>query len=92
MPKWAKELRPSHGNERKYNLRRDAPRRVPTVQEILDLPAADAGVFMMTTAEIKRKRSQIYGLNKDNAFGWRWRTLVEPGRGRYHQLLIWRIH
>lgn len=92
MPKWAQEARPTHGNLSRANDRRDAARRVPTMQELMDLPAAESGVFMMTESEIKRKRTQLYALNKDNAFGWRWRTLVEPGRGRYHQFLVWRIH
>jgi hypothetical protein len=92
MPKWARELRPTHGNPTKANQRRDAHRMVPTMQDLIDLPPAEAGVFMMTEQEIKRKRSQLYALNKDNYFGWRWRTLVEPGRGRYHQFLVWRIH
>lgn len=92
MPTWAKELRPTHGDERRINMRRDAARRVPSVQDVMDLPPADAGVYMLTPLEIKRLRSRVYALNKDNHFGWRWRTLVEPGRGRHHQLLIWRIH
>jgi hypothetical protein len=92
MPKWARELYPTSGVIAKANQRRDALRRTPTMQDVMDLPTADAGVYMMTEREIKTLRSRIYGLNKDNAFGWRWRTLVEPGRGRYHQLLIWRIH
>jgi hypothetical protein len=86
------EARPTHNDYRAVNLRKDAARRVPTLQDLMDLPAADAGVYMMTEQEIKRKRSQLYALNKDNAFGWRWRTLVEPGRGRYSQFLVWRIH
>ena len=92
MPKWAKELYPTHGDERRANMRKDAAKRVPTIQEVMDLPAADSGVYMMTPQEIQKLRSRVYALNKDNHFGWRWRTLVEPGRGRYHQLLIWRIH
>jgi hypothetical protein len=92
MPTWAKELRPTHGNITKVNLKKDAPRKVPTTQDIMDVPPADAGVYMLTENEIKQIRSRVYALNKDNAFGWRWRTLVEPGRGRYQQLLIWRIH
>lgn len=92
MPKWAVEARPTHNNLARANNRSDADRRVPTMQELMDLPAAQSGVFMMTENEIKRKRTQLYALNKDNAFGWRWRTLVEPGRGRYHQFLVWRIH
>jgi hypothetical protein len=92
MTKWAKELRPTHNNTGKANQRRDAHRTVPTMQDIINLPPAEAGVFMMTEHEIKRKRSQLYTLNRYNSFGWRWRTLVEPGRGRYHQFLVWRIH
>lgn len=92
MPLWAKELRPTHGDPSRANLRKDADRRVPTVQDVMDLPAADAGVYYLTEAEIKKLRSRVYALNKDNHFGWRWRTLVEPGRGRFSQLLIWRIH
>lgn len=92
MPRWAKELQPTSGDVRRINQRQDAARRVPTVQDVMDLPPADAGVYMLTEIEIKRLRSRVYALNKDNHFRWRWRTLVEPGRGRYHQLLIWRIH
>lgn len=92
MPQWVKELSPTHGDVKRVNQRKDSIRRVPSVQDVMDLPAADAGVYMLTEKEIKTLRSRIYALNKDNAFGWRWRTLVEPGRGRYHQLLVWRIH
>jgi hypothetical protein len=92
MTTWARELVPTHGQTRAANLRRDAERRVPHIQEIMDLPAANSGVYMLTENEIKSLRSRVYSLNKNNAFGWRWRTLVEPGRGRYSQLLVWRIH
>lgn len=92
MPQWARELRPTHGNTVKANQKKEARRQVPSTQDIMDVPPADAGVYMLTQREIKSTRSRIYALNKDNAFGWRWRTLVEPGRGRYQQFLIWRIH
>jgi hypothetical protein len=92
VTRWAKELRPTSGDVTRINQRKDAERRVPTVQDVMDLPPADAGVYMLTEIEIKRLRSRVYALNKENHFLWRWRTLVEPGRGRYHQLLIWRIH
>ena len=35
------------------NQRSDAERRVPTIQEVMDLPPADSGVFMMTEKEVK---------------------------------------
>jgi hypothetical protein len=92
MPRWAKELHPSHGDVTRVNQRQDADRRVPNIQEVMDLPPANSGVYMLTEREIQKLRSRIYALNKDNHYGWRWRTLVEPGRGRYSQLLIWRIH
>lgn len=92
MAKWPRELRPTHGDTSVTNTRASAERRVPTIQEVMDLPPADSGVFMMTESEIKRLRARVYQLNKDNAFRWRWRTLVEPGRGQYSQLLVWRIY
>lgn len=92
MAKWPRELRPTNGVTTMANRKSDAHRHVPTIQEVMDLPPANSGVFMMTESEIKRLRSRVYTLNRDNAFRWRWRTLVEPGRGRYTQLLIWRIH
>lgn len=92
MPQWAKELEPSHGKTNRANTRNDGTKRVPTVQEVMDLEPANSGVYMLTESEIKKLRSRVYALNKDNHFRWRWRTLVEPGRGRYQQLLIWRIH
>lgn len=92
MPKWAKELQPTHGSLQQANTRKDGTRKVPNIQEVMDLEPANSGVYMLTEPEIKQLRSRVYALNKDNAFRWRWRTLVEPGRGRYQQLLIWRIH
>lgn len=84
------ELRPSHGDTHMANTR--VHRAVPNVQDIMDIPPAVAGVYEMREEEIRRLRSRIYALNKDNHFGWRWRTLMEKGRGRYHTLLVWRIH
>lgn len=84
------ELRPTHGDTRPANLKRE--RAAPTIQNVMDIPPAVAGVYEMREGEIRRLRSRIYALNKDNHFGWRWRTLMEKGRGRYHTLLVWRIH
>jgi hypothetical protein len=90
MPMSIAELRPSHGDVRQANAA--GRRAVPLMQDLMDIPPAVAGVYEMREEEIKRTRSRVYALNKDNAFGWRWRTLMEKGRGRYHTLLIWRIH
>jgi hypothetical protein len=84
------ELRPSHGNTAPANAA--GHRAVPSLQDLMDIPAAVAGVYEMREEEVKRLRSRIYALNKDNHYGWRWRTLLERGRGRYHTLLVWRIH
>lgn len=90
MPQWAKELQPSHGKKQQANTK--GSRRTPNIQEVMDLEPANAGVYEMTDQEIKQFRSRIYGLNKDNAFKWRWRTLVDGKKGRFSQLLVWRIH
>lgn len=90
MAQWAKELQPSHGNKRSANTK--GTRRAPNIQEIMDLEPANSGVYELTESEIKTLRSRVYALNKDNAYRWRWRTLVDGKKGRYSQLLIWRIH
>lgn len=84
-------LVPSHGDTRMANASR-AHKGAPTMQNLMDIPAAVAGVYELRPEEIKTVRSRVYALNKDNAFGWRWRTLVEKTGGRTDTLLIWRIH
>jgi hypothetical protein len=84
-------LRPTHGDTRKVNAKRQA-RTAPTLQHLMDIPAAVAGVYELRPEEIKTTRARVYALNKDNAFGWKWRTMVERGSGRTDTLLIWRIH
>lgn len=84
-------LQPTHGDTRTVNTARQHS-GVPTLQHLMDIPAAVAGVFELRKEEIKTVRSRVYALNKDNAFGWRWRTMVESGSGRTDTLLIWRIH
>ena len=59
----------------------------PTNDDIMSIPLAKAGEYELTDKEIKTLRYRIYALNKNNAAGWRWRTLRE---GRY--LMVWRIH
>lgn len=84
------DLRPSHGDPSKAKPRIQH-RGVPTLSDLMDVRAVSADVYELTEKEIRQTRLRAYSLNKDNHFGWRWRTLVEKGRGRYHQLLIWRI-
>ena len=83
-------LRPTNGDTRAANKIRQST-RMPTLQNIMDIPAAVAGVYELRPEEIKQVRARVYSLNKDNAFGWRWRTMVERGSGRTDTLLIWRI-
>lgn len=83
-------LRPTNGDTRKANQVRTA-NSVPSLQNLMDIPASVAGVYELRPEEIKRVRSRVYSLNKDNALGWRWRTMVEKGYGRTDTLLIWRI-
>lgn len=82
-------LRPTHGDTRKANQSRVS--QAPTHQNLMDIPASVAGVYELRPEEIKRVRARVYSLSKDNAFGWRWRTMVEKGYGRTDTLLIWRI-
>lgn len=82
-------LRPTHGDTRPANQNRVAA--VPTHQNLMDIPPSVAGVYELRPEEIKKVRARVYSLNKDNAFGWRWRTMVEKGYGRTSTLLIWRI-
>ena len=59
---------------------------VPTDQDLLSIPRAAAGEYELSEEEIKKTRARVYSLNKDNAAGYRWRTMRE---GRL--LMIWKI-
>lgn len=59
---------------------------VPTLQEIQAIPTAACGEYELNDKEAKTLRSRIYALNKNNASGWRWRTMRE---GRL--ILVWKI-
>lgn len=59
---------------------------LPSENDILSIPRAVAGEYDLNEAEVKTLRSRIYALNKNNAAGWRWRTMREKGL-----LLVWRI-
>lgn len=67
-------------------------RRMPTDAELLAIPVAQAGEFELTEKEIGKLRRRLYGLNKDNAAGHRYRTMME--RSSYsatHLLMVWKI-
>lgn len=59
---------------------------MPSEQDILGIPLAKSGEYELSDIECKRLRSRIYAINKDNAAGWRFRTIREGTL-----LLVWRI-
>lgn len=59
---------------------------IPSMAEIQAIPRATAGEYELNDREAQKLRSRLYALNKNNAFGWRWRTMRD---GRY--ILVWRI-
>lgn len=67
----------------KLPVRSSAP---PTDAEILAIPKARTGEYQLSDAEMKRVRTRIYALNKDNAANRRWRTMREGDL-----LIVWRI-
>lgn len=60
---------------------------MPTTEEILGIAKAASGEYELSDRECKLVRQRIYKLNKDNAAGWKWRTMREAP-----YLLVWRIH
>jgi len=61
-------------------------RGLPSESDIHRIPLARAGEYELTDKEMKRLRSRIYSLNKNNAAGRRWRTLRDGPI-----LMVWRI-
>lgn len=59
---------------------------MPTDNEILAIPRAKTGEYQLSDREMKKLRSRIYALNKDNAAGRRWRTMRDGDL-----LIVWRI-
>lgn len=59
---------------------------IPSEKDILSIPLARSGEFELSDREVLRTRSRIYGINKDNAAGRRYRTLRDGPL-----LLVWRI-
>lgn len=50
------------------------------------LPPITKGVYDMADRECKKFRSRLYALNKNNAAGWKWRTMREGSL-----LIVWRV-
>lgn len=59
---------------------------IPTDKEIMRIPLARAGEYEVSDREVKLIRGRIYGLNKNNVAGRRWRTMRDGPL-----LLVWRI-
>lgn len=64
---------------------------VPSTQELMSLPIAESGSYMLTEQQIATLRHRLYKLNADNVRGWRWRsTKIPVGKGVFN-LLVWRL-
>lgn len=64
---------------------------LPSVGDLKRLPVARSGTYTLTPAQVAAARARVYALNKDNAAGWRRRTMATPAaRGRL-TLTIWRV-
>ena len=63
-----------------------AIKRMPTDIELMAIPLAGCGEYELSDIESKRLRTRLYSINKNNAAGWRFRTMRE---GRL--LLVWRL-
>lgn len=61
-------------------------RTMPTESQIMDIPLAKAGEYELSDRETRKTRRRIYGINKDNAAGRRYRTLRDGAI-----LLVWRV-
>ncbi len=59
---------------------------LPDEDAIRSIPLARAGEYELSDREVKTLRSRIYALNRENAAGWRWRTLRDGPL-----LMVWRI-
>lgn len=64
---------------------------LPTVGDIKRLPLARGGTYDLTPAQVIAARARVYTLNKDNAAGWRWRTMTTPAKRGRITLTIWRV-
>jgi hypothetical protein len=64
---------------------------MPSIGEIKRLPLARGGTYSLTPEQVTVARARVYSLNRENAAGWRWRTMTMPApRGRV-VLTVWRV-
>lgn len=81
-------------------------RTLPSTNDLLALPLANAGVYVLTEREVITTRTRIYQLNGNHVHGWKWRTAklshMEERRTRggkvklvpskdLFTLLVWRV-
>jgi hypothetical protein len=64
---------------------------LPSMGDLKRLPVARSGTYELTPAQVVAARARVYALNKDNAAGWKWRTLTTPAKRGRVTLTIWRI-
>lgn len=64
---------------------------LPTAGELNRLPLARGGTYELTPAQVLVARSRVYSLNRENAAGWRWRTMTATGSRGKVILTIWRV-
>ena len=63
---------------------------MPSMGDIKRLPLARGGTYALTPDQAAKARARVYTLNKDNAAGWRWRTMLTPAKRGRVTLTIWR--
>jgi hypothetical protein len=64
---------------------------MPSTGDLRRLPLARGGTYSLTPEQVTVARARVYSLNRDNAAGWRWRTMTMPApRGRV-VLTVWRV-
>lgn len=67
--------------------RRSPQTSMPTLEQVWQIPLAQAGEFELTDKEAQTLRTRIYAINKNNAWDRRYRTMRD---GRL--LIVWRIN
>lgn len=72
---------------RHHNL----PTNPPTNTDILNLPLAEGGTYLLDEQQITLLRSRLYQLNANNVRGWKWRTTRLFRTGDRSVLLVWRV-
>jgi hypothetical protein len=64
---------------------------LPSTADLKNIPLARGGTYSLTPAQVAVARARVYGMNKDNAAGWRWRTMTTPAKRGRVILTIWRV-